>query len=75
MNSSAQTQSIPKPPDTIDLLKPSHIFDGDSAQLHENWVVLVRREKVEPVGPAVEVKAPVEAKLIELRHYPDARID
>src|SRR5258708_40377140 len=33
---SAQAQSpIPKPPDTVYLLKPAHIFDGESAQLHD----------------------------------------
>src|SRR5260221_11144986 len=63
----AQTQSpAPKPPDTIYLLKPAHIFDGESAQLHDGWVVLVRGEKIEAVGPANEIKAPAEAKVIEL---------
>jgi hypothetical protein len=55
---SAQTQTQPKPPDTVYLLKPAHIFDGESAQLHDGWVVLVRGEKIESVGPASEVKAP-----------------
>src|SRR5260370_30021355 len=63
----AQPQSpAPKPPDTIYLLKPTHIFDGESAQLHDGWVVLVRGEKIEAVGPASEIKAPAEARVIEL---------
>src|SRR3954471_702221 len=67
MTVSAQTQSpSPKPPETIYLLKPAHIFDGESAQLHKDWVVLVRGEKIEAVGPASEVKAPAEAKVIDL---------
>jgi imidazolonepropionase-like amidohydrolase len=67
MTPSAQTQSpSPKPPATVYLLKPTHIFDGDSAQLHDNWVVLVRGEKIEAVGPAAEIKAPADAKVIEL---------
>ncbi|HMG73245.1 MAG TPA: amidohydrolase family protein [Pyrinomonadaceae bacterium] len=67
MTPSAQTQStVPKPPDTIYLLKPAHIFDGESAQLHDGWVVLVRGEKIEAVGPASEVNAPAEAKVIDL---------
>jgi len=53
-------------PDTVYLLKPAHVFDGESAQLHDNWVVLVRGQKIEAVGPASEVKAPPEAKLIDL---------
>jgi imidazolonepropionase-like amidohydrolase len=64
---SAQTQSLaPKPPETVYLLKPARIFDGESMQPHGDWVVLVRGEKIEAVGPASEVKAPVEAKIIEL---------
>ncbi|HWP52894.1 MAG TPA: amidohydrolase family protein, partial [Pyrinomonadaceae bacterium] len=63
---SAQTQSQSKPLETIYLLKPAHIFDGESAQLHDGWVVLVRGEKIEAVGPASEVKAPADAKVIDL---------
>lgn len=67
MTPSAQTQSpAPKPPDAIYLLKPAHIFDGESMQPHSDWVVLVRGEKIEAVGPASEIKAPPEAKVIEL---------
>jgi imidazolonepropionase-like amidohydrolase len=64
---SAQTQSpAPKPPDTVYLLRPAHVFDGEAAQLHDGWVVLVRGEKIETVGPAGEIKAPADAKVIEL---------
>src|SRR5882762_7646286 len=67
MTPSAKTQSpTPKPPDTVYLLKPAHIFDGESMQPHGDWVVLVRGEKIEAVGPASEIKAPAEAKVIEL---------
>jgi len=59
--------STSKPPPTVYLLKPARIFDGESAQLHTDWVVLVRGEKIEAVGPATEIKAPSGAKVIELR--------
>jgi imidazolonepropionase-like amidohydrolase len=63
----AQTQSpVPRPPDTVYLLKPAHIFDGESAQLHDGWVVLVHGQKIEAVGPASEIKAPADAKVIDL---------
>jgi imidazolonepropionase-like amidohydrolase len=63
----AKTQSLPaKLPETVYLLKPARIFDGESAQPHEGWVVLVRGEKIEAVGPAREVKAPADAKVIDL---------
>ncbi|PWT79462.1 MAG: amidohydrolase [Acidobacteria bacterium] len=50
----------------IYLLKPARVFDGESATLHDNWVVLVRGDKIERVGPASEVKAPPEASQINL---------
>jgi imidazolonepropionase-like amidohydrolase len=58
-----QTQQ-PAPPETVYVLKPAHVWDGESAQLHDNWVVLVRGEKIEAVGPAIT--APAGAKVIEL---------
>jgi imidazolonepropionase-like amidohydrolase len=60
-----QTQR-PAPVETIYLLKPAHVFDGESAQLHDNWVVLVRGEKIEGVGPASSVNVPAGAKVIDL---------
>ena len=66
MTESAQNQT-PRPPATVYLLKPAHVFDGESAQLHDNWVVLVRGEKIEAVGPVSDIKAPPDAKVIELR--------
>src|ERR1051325_3702477 len=67
MAPSAQTQSpAPKPPETVYLLKPAHIFDGELGQLHDNWVVLVRGNKIEAVGPASEIKVTADAKVIEL---------
>lgn len=61
-----QTQSVASKPDTVYLLKPARVFDGASAQLHDNWVVLVRGEKIEAVGRANEIKVPADAKVIEL---------
>src|SRR5437764_808729 len=67
MTPSANGQnSQPKPPGAVYFLKPAHIFDGESAQLHDGWVVLVRGQKIEAVGPASEVKAPADAKVIDL---------
>jgi len=58
--------TAPKAPESVYVLKPSHIFDGQSAELHDGWVVLVRGEKIEAVGPASEVRIPADAKAIEL---------
>src|SRR3954447_24630837 len=53
-------------PETVYLLKPAHVFDGESAQLHAGWVVLVRGERIEAVGPAGDVRAPAGARVVEL---------
>jgi imidazolonepropionase-like amidohydrolase len=54
------------PPETVYLLKPARVFDGESAQLHEGWVVLVKGQKIIAAGPASGVSAPGDAKIIEL---------
>ena len=56
----------PAPPETVYLLKPAHVFDGESAQVHDNWVVLVRGERIEAVGPAGSVASPPGARVIDL---------
>ena len=60
-----QTQR-PAPPETDYLLKPARIFDGESAQVHDNWAVLVHGDKIVRVGPANEISPPAGAKVIEL---------
>lgn len=51
---------------TVYLLKPARVFDGEAAQLHDGWAVLVRGERIEAAGPAGEIKVPADAKLIEM---------
>ena len=63
---SVQTTTTATQPETVYLLRPAHVFDGDSAQLHDGWVVLVRGEKIESFGPAGDVHAPADAKVIDL---------
>src|SRR5258708_27426987 len=48
------------------LLKPARVFDGVNPQAHEGWVVLVRGERIEKVGPSNEVETPTDARVIEL---------
>src|SRR5213075_918510 len=45
------------------LLKPAKVFDGES--MHENWVVLVRNNKIEQAG-AMTFKLPASTQIIEL---------
>lgn len=44
------------------LLKPDRVFDGE--QMHEGWMVLVKKNKIESVGPNIENNS---AKIIELK--------
>lgn len=62
----SQTGTQTKSPDTVYLLRPAHVFDGSAAQLHDDWVVLVRAEKIEAAGPAGTLKVPAEAKIVDL---------
>src|SRR5256712_5395258 len=62
----AGAQQPPVPPAPVSLLKPARIWDGQAAALRDGWVVLVRGEKIEAVGPASEVKVPADARVIDL---------
>lgn len=53
-----------EPPTTV--LKPAHVFDGVSRELHKDWLVAVRGEKIIAAGPASDLKIPADAKMIEL---------
>ncbi len=42
-------------PETSTLLKPAHVFDGDA--MHDDWVVLVKGERIDSAGPAASINA------------------
>ena len=48
------------------VLKPARVFDGAALEAHEGWVVVVRGERIEAAGPAADVKAPPDARVVEL---------
>src|SRR5437773_3209696 len=48
------------------VLRPARIFDGESAQLHDGWVVVVRGDKIERAGAAANLNVPPGARAIEL---------
>ena len=56
----------PQKAEAVYLLKPARVFDGESAQLHEGWAVLVRGERIDAAGPSGEIKAPSDAKVLDL---------
>jgi imidazolonepropionase-like amidohydrolase len=61
-----QNRTPSQQPETIYLLKPARVFDGESAQLHDGWVVLVRGQKIEAAGPANTINVPANATVIDL---------
>src|SRR5262252_3485938 len=48
------------------LLVPDRVWDAATDAPHDGWVVLVRGDKVEAVGPKSQVNAPADAKTIDL---------
>lgn len=50
--------------DSFYLLKPSRVFDGET--MHNDWVVLVRGNKIEAVG-SMMFKLPANTRIIELK--------
>lgn len=51
-------------PETVYILKPARVFDGESAELRENWPILVRGQKIEAVGLAANLYIPPRAKVV-----------
>jgi len=51
--------------DTLYLLKPDRVFDGE--QMHEDWQVLVRGNRIEYAGAAGGTKIPAGARTIDLK--------
>src|SRR5262245_21697674 len=62
----AEERPATAPDDRPVVLKPARVFDGVEVKPHEGWVVVVRGNKIEGAGPAAEIKAPDNARTIEL---------
>lgn len=52
--------------DTTVLLVPDRVFTGGEDEAHAGWVVLVRGDRIEAVGPADRVTPPAGARRIDL---------
>src|SRR4051794_41157211 len=48
------------------LLVPDRVWDAIDNAPHDGWVVLVRGDKIEAVGPRAQVNAPADATTISL---------
>src|SRR5579872_1079246 len=53
------------PTDTYTLLKPDRVFDGQ--QMHAGWWVLVKGNRIAAAGDPGSIKAPPDAKIIDLK--------
>ncbi len=59
----AQQRPRPEVDDTITILKPARVFDGEA--MHEGWAVRVKGERIDAAGPDASVAA-AGATVIEL---------
>ena len=48
------------------LLVPARVWDGSATRPHDGWVVLVRGERIEAVGPRAQVMVPVGTTALDL---------
>jgi len=48
------------------VLRPARVFDAEDGRAHEGWIVVVKGERIEAVGPAGQAAAPEGAKTIDL---------
>jgi imidazolonepropionase-like amidohydrolase len=62
----AQQQSARPESYAAYVLKPARVFDGETAQLHEGWAVVVRGPRIDSVGPLKSIHIPPGAITIDL---------
>jgi imidazolonepropionase-like amidohydrolase len=48
------------------VLKPTRVWDGSGADSHADWIVTVKGDTIDAVGPASEIKVPDSARTIDL---------
>ena len=53
-------------PTTSYLLKGDRVFDARSEHTHAGWAVLVQGDRIAAVGPADQIRAPSDARVIDL---------
>ncbi|HEX6133335.1 MAG TPA: hypothetical protein VFZ24_05215, partial [Longimicrobiales bacterium] len=53
-------------PATLLVLQPARVYDPGAGEVHDDWVVVVRGERIEAVGPRSRTEAPAGARVIAL---------
>jgi imidazolonepropionase-like amidohydrolase len=51
---------------TVLVIKPARIFDGAAAKMESGWIVLVRGQKIDQVGPEGKISVPAGTRVISL---------
>jgi imidazolonepropionase-like amidohydrolase len=57
-------QTPPTAPPAVTVFQPDRVFDGEAS--HPGWIVVVRGERIDAVGPAASTTAPAGARMIKL---------
>ena len=60
----AQAPAARTPDSTYTLIRPARVFDG--MDMHEDWNVLVRGDRIAAAGPRDSFKAPSSARVVDL---------
>lgn len=62
----ARDERLQNEPDRPLILRPARVFDGVALTPHQNWIVIVRGERIEAAGAVNDVKVPEGARIVEL---------
>ena len=51
---------------SVTVLQPARVFDGETATLHEGWIVVVTGDRITAAGPAAAITFPAGTPIIDL---------
>lgn len=55
-----------QPAPAVTVLQPARVFDGESATLHEGWIVVVTGARITAAGPVAAITVPAGTPVIDL---------
>ncbi len=55
-----------QPAPAVTVLQPARVFDGETAALHEGWIVVVTGDRITAAGPAAAITVPAGTPVIDL---------
>lgn len=66
MGARAWAEPPSRPDGSLVVLRPDRVFDGVDPSAHVGWLVVVRGDRIEAVGPSDSIKVPEGARTIDL---------